>query len=490
MTKLLTLSICIMLCGGLCAQTPDTIWTGLYGDRPPWFGYDQLYGATPTSDGGFAMNGYSTTSGDTIKGDQWVVKIDGNGDTLWTRTFGAFDRRDYGRDIIESYDGNLIVAGHGRIANTTEAYRIRLFKIDQQGNQIWEKDYVRTDGFSTEAIVETSNRGFAITGWTDAKDIFLFRADSLGDSVWTRTYGGPGDDLGYDICQTADDGFMIVGMTESYGAGSYDIYVIRTDTNGDTLWTRTFGSAEYEEGRGITPTHDGNYLIAGAHVVTNTDVWLIKIQDNGDTLWSTSPGQESANDNAIGVTMAPDNGFVVAGRFYNTINFHNDMYVLKVDADGEPLWYYSFISNTHDEGVIAYQLGAGPTYLFGTRAPSSSGEYRDYWAIALASVLDADDSPAGAIPETFALSQNYPNPFNPSTRIDYTLAKRDHVNIVVYDLLGRQVATLVDRTESPGAHSVDWDGHDRQGNRVATGVYFYRLRVGDASETRSMLLLK
>ncbi len=487
MTKLLTLFICIVLCGGLCAQTPDTIWTRLYGDRPPWYGYDQLYGATPTSDGGFAMNGYSTTAGDTIKGDQWVVKIDGNGDTLWTLPLGTFDRRDYGKDIVESYDHNLVVLGHGRIATTSEPYRIRLFKIDSVGNSIWEKNYVRADGFSTERFVETSDHGFAITGWTDAKDIFLFRADSLGDSVWAQTYGGAGDDLGYDICQTADGGFMIVGATESYGAGSYDVYVIKTDANGDTVWTRTFGDPNFEEGRGITPTHDGQYMIAGYHVVVNTDAWLIKIQENGDTLWTTSPGQASANDIAFGITATPDDGFLLAGRFYTS---YNDIYVAKVDAGGNMLWSYSQPFNAHDEGRIAFQLGDGKTYLFGTRATSSSTEYRDYWAIALASVLDVDDGFAGTMPNTFTLAQNYPNPFNPTTRIDYSLAKRDRVSIVVYDLLGRRVATLVDRTEMPGPHSVVWDGSDSRGNRVATGVYLYRLRVGDVTKTRSMLLLK
>jgi len=136
--------------------------------------------ATPTYDGGFALNGYSTTNGDTIKGNQWVVKINSDGDTFWTNTFGDFDRRDYGRDIIESYDSCLVILGHGRIANTSEDYQIRLFKTDSLGNELWDKNYVGPNGLNTESIIETADSGFAITGWTDDKDFFLFQTDSPG----------------------------------------------------------------------------------------------------------------------------------------------------------------------------------------------------------------------------------------------------------------------------------------------------------------------
>ncbi len=492
--SLTKLTICllaaIVLATSLQAQTPDTLWSRLYGDRPGWDGYDMLYGATRTYDGGFAMNGYSTTNGDTIKGDQWVVKINADGDTLWTATFGNFDRRDYGRDIIETYDHNLVICGHGRIANTSEPYRIRLFKADSLGNEIWGKDYVGANGFSTEAIVETADSGFAIVGWTDDKDVFLFRADSLGDSLWSQTYGGPGDDVGYDLCEMDDGGFMLVGMTESYGLGSYDIYVIRTDSNGDTLWTHTFGTASYDEGRAIAPTHDGNYMIAGSVVNTNADVFLVKIQPDGDTLWTKSVGQDAANDAAYGISTCQDNGFLIAGRNYNAVNYYNDMYVLKIDANGDSLWSYSHVNNIHDEGHVALEVPDVGIYLFGTRAASSSGSYRDYWAVALDFPVGIADDIREALPSDFGLRQNYPNPFNPSTTIEYTIPSRSFVTIEIVDLLGRQIRSLVHREQPAGTHRVMWDGRTDDGSQVATGVYFYRLKAGDFTDARKMLLLK
>ena len=485
-----TLLVMILLATCLQAQAPDTLWTGLYGDRAGWDGCDQLYGATATFDGCFAMNGYGTTCCDTIQGDQYVVKIDAAGDTVWTAGFGAFDRRDYGRDIIETYDSALLVVGHGRIANNTEDYRIRLFKVDSLGNEIWNKSYIGVNGFSTERVVETADSGFAVVGWTDDMDVFLFRADSLGDSVWTNTYGGASNDQGYDLRQTPDGGFMIAAMTESYGAGSWDAYIIRTDANGDTVWTRTFGTSGYEEAFGIAPTHDGHYLVAGSHINTNSDVWLIKIGLDGDTLWTKSVGQAAGNDVARGITATSDNGFLIAGKNYNTVDYHNDMYLLKVDAAGDTVWSYSYINNTHDEANVALQTETGNIYLFGTRAPSSACSYRDYWVFAFADAMDVPDDGREMLPVGFSLSHNYPNPFNPATTIEYTLPARSHVVIEIFNIMGQRVTTLVDGGLSAGQHKVIWAGRDQLGMPVASGIYLYRLVAGDFSSARKMLLLQ
>ncbi len=490
MRSILITFIFLALGVSLFAQAPDTLWSRLYGDKAGWDGYDQLYGATPTYDGGFAMNGYSTSFGDTIKGDQWVVKINSSGDTLWTNTFGAFDRRDYGKDIIKSYDKGLVICGHGRIATTSEQYRVRLFKADSLGNQIWEKDYVGSNGLSTEDIIETSDSGFAVVGWTDDKDVFLFRADSLGDSVWLKTYGGTGDDIGYGVCETGDGGFIIAGATDSYGLGSFDIYVIRTDANGDTLWTDTFGGTSFDEGRAVVKTGDGNYLVAGYAVNTNSDVNLIKIDDSGNVLWTKVPYQADWGDMAFGVTKASDSGFLVAGRNWNSTESRYNMYLMKTDANGDSVWTYTCLDNTVCEARVACEGADGTTFLFGTRGTNTSASYRDYWVFAFAGTLDAEDDFTGIFPENVKLSYNYPNPFNPSTTIEYSVPRKLHVRIKVFNILGQEVVTLVDEKKAAGEYEIIWNGKDSDGMDAATGVYFYRLEAGDTYELKKMVLLK
>ena len=485
MRQLLTILTIFLLGANLFAQAPDFLWGKMYGDRASWDGSDMCYGATPTSDGGFAMNGYGSTYADTSKGDQWVVKINSDGDTLWTACFGSDPRRDYGRDIIETYDSGLVICGHGRVADQSEDYRIRLFKTDSLGNLIWEQDFVGANGFSTEQIIETSDSGFAIVGWTDDKDVFLFRADSLGDSVWTQTYGGENHDIGYGLCQTADDGFLIAGTTESYGAGSYDIYIIKTDEVGDTTWTRTFGGSSFDEGRAVAKTHDGHYMITGFAANTNYDIYLIKIQDDATVDWQKAVGQEDGSDMAFGITPTSDNGFLIAGKNYTTATGENDMYMLKINAGGDTLWSYTHVDDfTHDEAWIAHQADDGDIYLFGTRASSSSASYKDYWVLKFDATLDSRFGIRETQPYRFRLMQNHPNPFNPVTEIEFTLPRTTNWALTIYNIVGQKVETFSGHNAA-GMVNVNWDASD-----FSSGIYFYRLETGEFKETKKMILLK
>lgn len=490
MKRLVIFGMLVMFVSTAFSQAPDTIWSRLYGDRPSWDGYDMLYGAAETYDGCFVMNGYSTTAGDTIKGDQWVVKINADGDTLWTRPFGNFDRRDYGRDIIETYDNCLAILGFGRVASTTEEYRIRLFKADSLGNTIWDKHYYNSNSLNAEGIVETSDHGFAVAGYTSSQDAFLFRADSLGDSLWLKFYGGNDVDQAYGVCQTDDGGFILAGYTSTYGAGSYDAFIIRTDANGDTLWTRAIGTESYEMIYSICESHDGNYIVAGGQTNTNDDIYLIKIQDNGDTLWTKSVGQASANDVAFNITPTTDGCYLIAGRYYNVDHYHNDMYIQKVDADGNMLWNYVHVNDIHDEANDAIQTADGSCYLFGTRAASSSGAYRDYWVVKFDVLLDVDNGILNTIPDGYTVSSNYPNPFNPSTTIEYTLPQRTTVKLDVFNVLGQKIQTLVNTEQPAGTYQVLWDGTDTDGRRVATGMYLYRLKTDEFIMSKKMMMLK
>ena len=96
----------------------------------------------------------------------------------------------------------------------------------------------------------------------------------------------------------------------------------------------------------------------------------------------------------------------------------------------------------------------------------------------------------GFIPEFFSLHQNYPNPFNPSTRIRYDLREETHVSLTVYDMLGKQITSIVSESQSAGVRTVIWDGTDASGRNVSAGVYLYRIQAGTFTETRKMVLLK
>lgn len=137
------------------------------------------------------------------------------------------------------------------------------------------------------SVQQTSDGGYIIIGETESlgagqKDVYFIKTDSHGNTIWTRTYGGEDGDSGHSIQQTSDEGYIIVGSTYSYGSGSIDVYLIKTDENGDTLWTKTCGGADWDFGFSVQLTSDGGYIVVGKTIsfgAGSFDVYLLKIKE-------------------------------------------------------------------------------------------------------------------------------------------------------------------------------------------------------------------
>ncbi len=165
---------------------------------------------------------------------------------------------------------------------------VKLFAQDT----LWTKTYGGIYNEVGRSIVEVSTGGFLIAGNTQSfgaggEDIYLIRTNEIGDTLWTKTYGGSRNEIAYSVIEVSSGGFLITGYTNSYGAGSTDVYLIRTDLNGDTLWTRTFGGALNDEGRSAVEISSNGYLIAGttgSFAENGTDFWLIRVDSNGNIL--------------------------------------------------------------------------------------------------------------------------------------------------------------------------------------------------------------
>jgi hypothetical protein len=259
------------------------------------------------------------------------------------------------------------------------------------------------------------------------------KTDSNGDSVWSRTFGGPNSDECYSIQQTSDGGYILGGMTQSYGAGVGDVWFIKTDASGNQMWSRVFGGAYWDGCLSVQETSDGGYILGGLNDSFGEgmrDAWLIKLSAYGDSLWS------------------------------RTVGGHN-----------------------HDACNCVRQISGGGYILGGQTASYGSGA-DDFWLVKMGAESPAEPMTV-SLPSHYMLYQNCPNPFNPSTQIAYNIARAGHASLRIFDVMGREVSTLVNQMQSAGVYSVVFDG-----SNLVSGVYFCRLQAGDFSATRKMVLLK
>lgn len=262
----------------------NEMWTQHFGGT----NHDKAYCVQQTTDGGYIVVGYTCTNAYYV----YLIKIDELGHLVWAQNYsfgGTFGN--FGYSVQQTPDGGYIVTGDSN-------WDILLLKTDEQGNEIWSQLFPVGSGGIGYSVQQTSDGGYIIAGYADfpgnSDDAFLLKTDELGNQVWLQTYGGFASDQGYSGQQTADGGYIIAGSTLSYGAGSSDVYLVKTDEWGQQLWEHTFGGSSYDLGFSTRQTSDGGYIIAGytwSYGAGSNDVYLIRLAPQGgdNTLFSEMP---------------------------------------------------------------------------------------------------------------------------------------------------------------------------------------------------------
>ena len=372
LTILLTLIALLITANQVFAQPqpPDTLWTRTYGGSDD----DEGYSVQQTSDGGYIIAG-STWSYGAGSRDVYLIKTDANGNEIWSQTYGGSDW-DEGWSVQQTSDGGYIIAG------LTESYGagsvdVYLIKTDANGNEQWSQTYGGSDYDKGKSVQQTSDGGYIIAGWTYSygagnADVYLIKTDANGNEQWYQTLGGSDYDLGYSVQQTSHGGYIIAGWTESYGAGAYDVYLIKTDANGNEIWYETFGGSYCDEGNSVQQTTDGGYIIAGSiGSYSNFDVYLIKTDENGNEQWTQTFGGSNID---VGYSVQQTSGgYIIAGRTHSYGAIYGDVYLIKTDASGNEQWTQTFGGSGGDCGYSVQQASDGGYIIAGETSFGGAG---------------------------------------------------------------------------------------------------------------------
>jgi len=350
---------------------------------------DFAHSVIQTSDGKIMILGNSKSiDGDItdkiLEGnDYWLIKMGLDGNIIWSKTYGG-SGDDVGQKVIELSDGSLAMVGYsmssdGDASNNEGFHDNWLVKLDAQGNFLWEKSFGFSGHDHAYSIIQTSDGGFFMTGFLDVTasggagndrnqitrhgigEFWCHKLDVQGNIEWRKYFGGTNNDRSFDVVQANDGGYVITGFSESDdfdindANGSYDYWVIKLNSIGTLVWEKALGGSGIDQSRSIVKTLDNGYLIAGnsfsddGHISTNlggSDFWLVKISDDGNIIWSNNYGG-SGFDYATSIKSAKD-GFVISGYSQSSdgdlvSNYGgNDYWVLKINEIGAITWQKNF----------------------------------------------------------------------------------------------------------------------------------------------------
>jgi arginine repressor len=340
-----------------------------------WVTYDnRAYSVQQTSDGGYIVAGWTNSFGAGDR-DFFLIKTDANGNVEWAKTYGGTNYEE-ASSVQQTSDGGYIVAGN-TWSFGAGSYDIFLIKTDANGNIIWAKTYGGTGSDLAYSVQQTSDGGYIVAVYTQSfgagGDILLIKTDANGNIIWAKTYGGTGNDWAYSVQQTSDGGYIVAGRTTSFGAGLHDFFLIKTDANGDIIWAKTYGGTYWDYAFSVQQTSDGGYIVAGytrSFGAGYEDIFLIKTDANGNISWAKTYGGTN-DDRALSVQHTSDGGYIVAGYTSSFGAGGWDIFLIKTDANGDIIWAKTYggagsdlaysVQQTSDSGYIV----AGLTTSFG-----------------------------------------------------------------------------------------------------------------------------
>ncbi len=377
---------------------------------------DSFQDIIATQDGGFAALGYSQSiDGDVSDNDTqvnmyWLLKADANGSVEWSKTYGGSDD-DRGQQLIQTNDGGFALVGFAKSgdgdASDNAGFADQwIVKLDSNGNVQWQKNFGYSGSDQAFSIIQTSDGGFFTAGFLDVTasggqgndgrhgvgEFWGHKLDANGNLIWRRYFGGSNNDRAYGVVETQNQGLLLVGATESTdfditnSKGSYDFWAVHLDSSGNLLWQRNYGGSEIDIAYAVTKTQDGNYLLVGDTRSTDgdvsnfkgaADVWLVKIDLQGTILWEKTLGGSGFDSARDAAQFGSDIVITGASRStdgdLDTNQGQTDLWTAQIDSAGDLRWQAAYGGSDLDFGYGITTHNGQVIYIAGD-TQSNSGD--------------------------------------------------------------------------------------------------------------------
>lgn len=303
-------------------------------------------------DGTFVIAG-STGSFGSGASDIYLMKLNGSGVVLWTRTIGG-PMIEQANDLVQLSDGGWLVVGSTNDSNGAGGYDGLLVRTDSEGNVLWRKEYGGGDWDFFHSGILLNDGGFLMVGQTFSQgiggDAWLVKTTELGDTIWTRHYGGTGADDGGAVVETASGGFAFAGTLTS-GNGDVDAYVVKLNDQIGIEWEYSYGGDSLDFARDIISTQDGGFSIVGVTESFSefTEHYHFKLDSSGVLQWQKHWGQINDQEAYRHIELS-SGGFATAGWTTTSGGGGKDMFIFLCNPQGEFIEQHTFGGMEDDEG--------------------------------------------------------------------------------------------------------------------------------------------
>ena len=408
----------------------QTTFERVYGGAAAEVGYS----VQQTADGGYILSGGTWSEGNG-SGDIQLVRVDENGDILWTSTFGSA-ALDFGYSVRQTNDGGFVVCG---MFNGFGSDTLTLIRTNASGAMLWEQQYPGTLGRDLGyAVQQCTDGGFVVCGTSGATldDAYVVRTDAAGTMLWSSTIDLGAREMAMAIEQTADGGFITLVQNAGVGDAAGELHLLRLTALGDTLWTRTISTPGPDEARGLAITDDGGYILAGGNGYQQRDMLIVRCNDQGQELWRQLQGDPAMDDLAMAIHPVPG-GYAIGGRQEDPVTGTIGMYLAVTDDGGVVQWDRRFHRGIFAEANAMVPTADGGYALFGSTADTLNGNQQiDMY------LVKTDGAGYTALPEHGAQQAPlvlFPNPV--SEQLYILPGPLYNGTITCYDALGRPVLT-------------------------------------------------